>query len=1630
VRPELEDIYVAPRTQAEKELAAMFADVLGVTQVGLHDNFFDLGGHSLLATQLLSRMRETFAGKEITLRHIFESPTVAGLAREIEVTGAADQDLPPLTPIARDKDLPLSFAQQRLWFLDQLEPDSAVYNCPAAVRFTGALNIAALEQSFNAVVQRHEVLRTSFANRDGEPVQVIAGSLHVPLPVIDLGGLPPGRLQTEIQRLSALEAQRGFDLSHGALLRTKLLRINELEHVALLTMHHIISDGWSIGVLVREVAALYTTFAAGAPSTLAPLQVQYADYAYWEKEWFDDTVHEEQLAYWRGQLDGVAVLELRTDYVRPWLVSNEGTFETFHLDKELSSALNELSRSLDATLFMTLLAAWQTLLYRYSGQEDIVVGSPIANRQRAETEALIGFFVNTLALRTDLSGNPSFSELVRRVRETALGAYAHQSFPFEKLIEELQPEREWSQTPLVQVIFALQNAPPADLSALDLKLNYVEGETGTAKFDLTMALQETAEGLTGSLEYRRDLFSAATIKRLLGHFENLLRAVVANPNDRIAGLPLLSVNERRQVLEEWNNTQTAYPREQSIHELFEEQVAHQPEAVAAISNDTQLSYGELNGRANQLARLLQKRGVGPETLVGISLPRSERLLIALLGILKAGGAYVFLDASYPPARLALMVQDSAVKVLVTDEHLKENFATVETIICLDVDEAEIADQRSDNLPATFHDGQQLSYVSYTSGSTGTPKGVAIPHRGVVRLVRETNYARFTETNVFLQLAVISFDASTWELWGPLLNGGCCVLPAEQILTAAELGGVIKRYGVDSLFLTTSMFNAIVDEDVHVFNGLQQLLVGGEPCSVPHVRTAVEQLPQTQVSNGYGPTENTTFSSVFEVQKEFNFDARTIPIGHAIANSQVYILDEEMQPLPIGVIGELYVGGDGLARGYVSRPELTAEKFVPNPFSQNGGERLYRTGDLTRWLASGEIEFIGRRDRQVKLRGFRIELGEVEAALKRIPEVREAVVDLNPAGPNLVAYVVGVGLTEKEIRHSLQSQLPAYMVPGQVLVLERLPLTKHGKIDLKELRVLVESLDRGDEGGPPVTEAEQIVAEIWGAVLGLMSLGRDANFFELGGHSLIATQVMAHVQKTTGVEMPLRALFENPTVAQFAAQIEAALRRGTVWSAPPIVPVARDKELPLSFAQEYLWFLHQLEPRNAVYNCSSILRFRGGLNTAALEQSLNEVVRRHEALRTNFVNRDSTPLQVISDPLRLAMPVIDLSGLPRERLETEIQRLSALESERAFDLSHDALLRTKLVRVSVVEHLVLLTMHHIINDDWSNGLLLREIATHYTAYVAGAPSMLEPLGVQYADYAYWEREWLQGEVLDKQLAYWKQQLAGAPVLELPTDRPRAQVQSYRAACESLQLSKELSSELKDLSLQLDATMFVTLLAAWETLLHLYSGQSDIVIATPIANRYRAETEALIGLFVNAVALRTNLGGDPTFAEVVERVQETALGAYAHQSLSFAKLMEELQSERDTPLVQVMFALQNVPHADLAALELEMNFVEQQTETTKFDLVIDMQENDEGLSLSLRYSTDLFDASTMQRLAHDFEELLVSLIGNANKCISELPRSTINFASKVRESFLDTVSRSGSDLVNDRSQKSLGMSHADH
>ena len=1344
---------------------------------------------------------------ELPLRCVFDLPTVAGLAEWVE----SHRDEPegvrilPIVSVSRESALALSFSQQRLWFLDQLEPESCAYNLCSAFELLGRLDVPALEWSFNEIVKRHEALRTVFKSVNGQPFQNLLPSMTITLSVVDLRDIvSQTERESAVSRLSNAESLRPFDLVRGPLLRVTLLRVTEETHVLLLAIHHIVFDGWSMGILARELSVLYKNYCGGEPSSLPELRVQYGDFALWQRAWCQGELLDAQLSYWKRQLSHLpSLLELPTDKPKPPVQTFRGARQSFVLSKTLSTELKHLSRQHGVTLFMTLLAAYQTLLHRYTGQNDIVIGSPVAGRKPREVEDLIGFFLNNLVLRVDLSEKPTFLELLARVREVCFEAYAHQDLPFEKLVEELRPERSLTHNPLFQVTFALQNTPRFPLELGSVITNDLDTGGAIARFDLHLFMVEEEGGLQGWMSYNTDIFSSETISRMVEHMQVLLQGIVTSPNQRICDLPIFTAPAKRQLLIEWNDTEREYSAGKSIHQLFEEQTERTPEAVAVVFEDRQLTYRELNNRANRLAHYLRKLGVGPEVLVGICVERSMEMVVGLLGILKAGGAYVPLDPSYPAQRLEFMLADAQATVLLTQGGLladreagldgsERRSAILDPSmpqICLDRDWELIA-RESDANPPGQTAAEQLAYVMYTSGSTGIPKGVEVPHRAIIRLLFGVDYVELGPNQNILQLASPAFDAATFEIWGALLHGGKSVLYPEGVPSPEKLGELLHKHNVNTLWLTASLFNTIIDTAPEALSPVRQLLVGGEALSVSHVRRAIALLPNTALINGYGPTEGTTFTCCYRIPRELDDGIATIPIGRPIGNTKVYILDASLNPVPVGVPGELHIGGDGLARGYINQPELTAEKFITNPFLDDPNARLYKTGDRVRYWHDGNIEFLGRSDLQIKLRGYRIELGEIEAVLKQHGAVRECIVIADAGSSSqqsesgnrkakiehpeserrLVAYVVAHDVAAhsiNDLRNFLIRKLPDYMVPSAFVFLESLPLTRNGKVDREALpvpdqvRPELEAIFM-----PPRSPVEEMLAVIWAEVLRVERIGVHDNFFDLGGHSLLATRVVSRIRRALQVEITLRAFFETPTVAGLAERIEEIPQTERKLPIFPLLPVVRDKDLPLSFAQQRLWFLDQYEPESSVYNIPSALRLAGALTVSVLEQSLQEIVNRHEVLRTTFSMVDGEAVQIIAPSLKLTLPVVDLSETAEAEREHEAQRLAKEEGRRPFDLSRGPLFRIRLLQLRKEDHVLLMTLHHSVSDGWSMGVLYRELSVLYEAFSKGKPSPLADLPIQYADFAVWQRDWLQSEVLEGQLSYWKKQLADVALMQLP------------------------------------------------------------------------------------------------------------------------------------------------------------------------------------------------------------------------------------------------------------------------
>ncbi len=1578
-RPALESAFVAPRTAAERAVAEVWAEVLGLDRVGVFDDFFALGGHSLLATRVVSRL--TRRDIEVPLRAVFEAPTVAGLAER--TTAARTRAVVRVEPVPRDGELPLSFAQQRLWFLDQLQSGSPDYVIHVAWRMTGALDPAALRSALVRVVARHDVLRTALVAGDDAPRQVVSGAVPVELPVLPFD---PAAVEEF--------ATRPFDLRTAPLWRAALFREAAERHVFVLTLHHSVCDAWSAGVLVRELNLCYRAAGAAADPVLPELPVQYADFAAWQREWLSGPELDRQLAYWREVLASAATLELAADRPRGQVRSSDGATHRFVVPAPVADRLREIARERGVTLFMVLLACLQVVLARHSGQEDIVVGTPIANRNRPEIEPLVGFFVNTLVLRTDLSGDPTFGELLDRVREVTLGAYEHQDLPFERLVEELHPDRDLSRTPLFQVMLSVDNTEAVGWDLPGVEVEDYPFAGSTAKFDLTVAFTDGPDGLHGTLRYSTALFDADRIARIAAHLGTLLDG--ARPASRLSDLRILPDDELHLLVHGLNDTAAPYPAARGFHAAVADHARIRPDDPAVSDDEgTRLTFGELNARANRLAHHLRAAGVGPDRIVGVCLPRRADAVVALLAVLKADGAYLPLDPDHPADRLAFMLSDADAPVVVTAD------ATVHAVsdayrgrvVNLDrdaFDRCPADDPRPAGHPA------QLAYVIYTSGSTGAPKGVQVTRGGLANYLRWAARTYSPDSpgspvGALLHSPLI-FDMSVTSVFLPLLQGRCVhVLPnsasPEDLLAASarQRAGLLKLTPAHLAILTETE-SGTADGTGAPLSHPTALVLGGERLPTALANRAFELLGSLRyLVNEFGPTETVVGCAVHTMRgPRPEADGGGVPIGRPIANTRLYVLDTELRVCPVGVPGELYIGGDGVARGYLGGPGLTAERFVPDPF---GRGRLYRSGDVCRWSAAGELEYLGRADDQVKIRGYRIEPGEIEARLLELEDVTEAVVVARedvPGDRRLVAYLVTRGEAPEAavLRDWLEEALPAHMVPTAFVHLRTLPVAASGKVDRG-------ALPAPDTGRPelaarlvaPRTPVERAIADVWCHVLGVDEVGVHDDFFALGGHSLLATRVVSRLARDHGFEIPLRALFQAPTVAELADRVGPG-RAGTT----AIGRADRTRPLLLSFGQQRLWFLDQLEPGSAEYLVPLAWRLRGPLDADALRAALARVVDRHEVLRTALVATEGRAHQVLLPRVRVELPVVTADDADDTR------RRVTLLCRTPLDLSLAPLWRATLVREGPDDHVLVLVLHHSVADAWSAGVLVRELTAGYRAAVTRTEPALPDLPVQYADYAAWQRDWLSGPVLDGQLAYWRRNLAALDPLELPTDRHRAATRSTDGAAVSFTVPDAVAEGLRRLAAEHRATLFMVLLGCLQVLLARHSGQDDIVVGTPIANRNRPETEPLIGFFVNTLVLRTDLSGDPTFAELLDRVREVTLGAYEHQDLPFERLVDELHPERDpgrTPLFQVMLSVDNTEAVgwDLPGVRAEPHPLT--SSTAKFDLTAAFTDGPDGLRGILRYSTALFDADRMSRMAAHLVTLLTAAADAPGTRLSDLP-----------------------------------------
>ena len=1573
--------FTAPRNPEEEAIAAIWCEVLRIARVGVRDDFFALGGHSLHLLQVASRVRAVF-GVQIAFQSLFALRTVEGIAAEIIRARVGSRPALPIVRIDRTGDLPLSFAQQRMWFLHQLAPTSAAYHMSFGRRLRGSLATEALRRAFDDVVRRHESLRTVFPVRDGTPFQQIRPPQRWELAVDDLSQLAEVQREAAIEQRVRDEAERPFSLATGPLLRTRVLRLAPDDHVLLVTLHHIISDAWSMGVFWGEISELYRAHTTGTPPRLPALPIQNADFAAWQRASLANEALDEHLGYWKTKLaDAPERTELPLSRPRPAIATARGARHTIELGGDLIAPIRALGASTGATQFMILLAAFRAALSRITGQTDLCIGAPIANRGRKEVEHVIGFMLNTLVLRTPVEPRQTFAELVRLERTTALEAYAHQEAPFEMIVDALAIERSLDRTPLYQVSFVHQTMPQQILPIGELVDGELARDELTTRFDLSVFSFEYDRKLSFELVYNRDLFDRDQIEQIAASFTHFLRAAIGNPQQAISRIPMIDAAQRDRVLVEWNRT-AGETVEATIPALFDAQVDRTPDATALVLGTRRLSYRELELSANRIAHALAEHGVGPEVVVGIALERSFELVAAILGVGKAGGAWVPLDPKLPSLRLEYMATVARPRVVITSAALVAGLPPLGIPVV--VVDGGVLDRAPATRPSIAVSGDHLAYVLFTSGSTGRPKGVMISHAGIVNelVSAQALRAQLDSTDAFLQLAPYTFDLSIHEILWPLSVGARVVLlPEGDHRDPRRIVEEIRAREVTILHPVPTLLRALLAHpDFDHCTSLRTVVSGGEAMPLDVLRAFMSRRAAPALVNSYGPTE----TSVTVSQWRARADATAVAIGTPWIATQLHVLDGDLEPVPIGIVGELFIGGRQVGRGYAGQPALTAERFVPDPFV--AGARLFRTGDRAKRWPDGNIELLGRGDSQIKLRGFRIELNEIVATLREHAGAREAVVTVVGEGveARLVAYIVAdASWSSDATRAVLAARLPEYMVPKIFVRLDALPLLPNGKIDRAALRVPDDAALEREDFEAPATPLEEVIAGLWAELLHVDPIGRRDNFFSLGGHSLLAARLAWELN------VPVATVFTAPTIAGLASAIEAS-ERGEIL--PPIVPIEHGGELELSYAQQRMWFLQQLAPTSSAYHIAVGRRLRGVLDVEALRAAIEDLVARHAVLRTTFPAPAGTPSQRVHDPVPWILPFHDLTATSLTSGAT-FDKIAGDVTERPFDLATELPLRTALVKRAPDDHVLLITLHHIAADGWSIGVLWTELEALYVARTGHRPAQLAPLPVQYADYATWQRRWVTGPILDEQLAYWKGRLHGAPEeTELPLKGPRPPVQTYRGAAATVRLDRRLTDELRELGRRHGTTLFITMLAAFRALLHRYTGQDDICIGAPNANRSARNTDSMIGLFLNTLVLRTPARGTTTFAELLTAERTTALEAFAHADAPFEMVVEALGVARSlarNPVFQVLFQVQFADGSDGKRFgELAATSIEREEISTQVDLDVSALVDRDGIELVFVYNIDLFATTTIANLGRHFRTLVAAAVAAPDTPLAEL------------------------------------------
>jgi amino acid adenylation domain-containing protein len=1611
-----------PRSELERQLAETWGGLLEVDQIDVDQDVFALGADSLTVTQMLSRLRTSF-GIKLSFKDIFDAPTVTALAnllQSFEREAAAGSPGLGDTPTDGWSGC-LSFQQQRIYVLSGLDPTGYNYHVVDVARLSGPLDLDALDASFGMICERHEVLRSVFFERLGEPMQAVRAA-RSRLERLDLRPCAKRGRAVSIQRQAQELLRHRFEIEKEPPLRAQLLQLDEDDHALVIKVHHLVTDGWSQRLFWEELEAFYSAALNGASAKLPELPIQYRHFAQWQRAWLRTRAAEEQLGYWRAQLEGLTELPLRTDRSRPRMWTGRGARHPVELSIRLTRRIKSLSRAHGATPFMTLLAAFQCLLYRYTQHEDIAVGSLIANRNQIQLERLMGMFANTIVLRTDLTGNPSFSEVLRRVRQVTLDAYRNQDLPIEEILKVLRVSRNTDRNTLFQVMFILQNASPSVPKLPGLSAHFVEVDPGTARFDLMLELIDSDERLAGWLEYSTDLFEAATIARMAAHFRTLLEAIVANPEERISRLPLLSEGERKRILIDWNQTRTGFGRFHTFFERFARQAERTPGATAVSTTRGRLSYRELARRASAIADRLVLEGVGPDVVVILLVERDVDFLAAMIAVHQAGGAFLPLDPAFPAARLAQIVQHSRAPIVLAGKDIAMTLkGALSGMPAQGRPRILSLEQRAQTMrPARLVPPapSSLAYVIYTSGSTGVPKGAMVEQRGLFNhLCSQISDLQLSASDVVAQTAPQSFVIAVWQFLAPLMVGASAhICDDEVVRDPALLAQEIGREGVTVLQIVPALLRSILERRpnepaLRMLSRLRWLMCCGEPLEPDLLRDWFRHFPNVPVINAYGSTEVSDDVATHRLWAPTKSLA-TVPIGRPIANTRLYVLDAHLQPMPIGVAGELYVGGIGVGRGYLGDPEQTRRRFIRDPFSKSRAARLYRTGDAARWCGDRTLEFLGRLDHQVKVRGCRIELGEIEHVLSEHPDIQAAIVLLRDdlAGEaRLVAHIVAAASRQPEVnelRDFLKTKLPDYMIPAGFIFLERMPLTAHGKVDRRALVATSRRLTvTASEFVAPRNTVEQTLADIWALLLGIDKVSVFDNFFDLGGHSLLAGQVLARVTNALGVSLPIKALFEAPTVEALARQVDQARETRPNDTSLEIAPVEGSGPPVVSIVQEHLLRIEREVPGLPQFTLPFAYRLQGALDIPALERSLTEVVRRHESLRTRFAWVDERPVALVAQPSEIGslLVVEDLAaGTKNNHAKALLLKKAKLRAEQEawtpFDLTRAPLFRTRLLRLGADDHILLVILHHIIVDGWSIGIFHDEVSELYSAFAGGQQAQLSEPEFQFPDFARWQRWWCTTDGATREFAYWKECLRHASaIFPANGDRGGAQL-SWRVAHEPVDLPNDLVVQLSALSRRQGGTLFMTLLTGFKALLMARSGRNDICVATPMANRSQLRTEHVIGPLSNTTLIRTRINADMSFEEALTCVRDSVLNAYARQGLPFDILAARLEEEDAldaASLTQAFFDLRNAARRPLKLLDVAVgSFGDIHREghpRLPIDhtwLTVTLKEAPSGITGSWSYKKDMFEANSPKHWIVDYKTILTKVAANPETPVGQL------------------------------------------